>query len=88
MEGWRLVLKDGTIIEEGRAGYDDGTLTLYFSGYSFLDAAVMMNDPAKTEKITFQFGEEEAVYTGFTKCNGMIMDSDGVICVFLERGES
>ena len=39
MEGRRLILSDGTVIEDGQAGLADGNLWLYLPGYTMQDAA-------------------------------------------------
>ena len=86
MDGHRLMLNDRTIIEGGTAGYDDGTLGLYFSGFTFMEAATMLGDPEKTSRIIHQYGSEEDIYTGFTDCRNIFMDTDGNIAALLWRG--
>ena len=85
MEGQRLILNDGTVIEDGRAGYSQGFLWLYFSGYTLQQAAMMFMDPAKTEKIIFQYGEMEDTYNGFTECRNLMIDADGDISVCMTK---
>lgn len=85
MEGTRLNLNDAVIIENGRAGYSGGFLWLYFTGYTIAQAGKIVFDPGITEKITFQYGEMEEVYTGFTVCRSLMIDVDGVISVCMER---
>ena len=86
MEGQRIILNDGTTIEDGRVGYSEGFLWCYFSGYTMQQAALIFLDPSKTSKIIFQFGEMENEYTGFTECVVMRVDVDGNNSVCLQRG--
>lgn len=84
--GRRLIFNDGTVIENGEAGYSDGTLWLWFAGYTMQDAAAIVFDPNKTCKIVFQYGEMEDEHTGFTSCHVLSIDSDGKITVCLVKG--
>lgn len=81
MEGMRLILNDGEVIEDGRAGYSGGFLWLWFTGYTLPQAAVIFFNPEKTERILFQFGEMEKEYTGFTVCTHISIDMDGKVSV-------
>lgn len=85
MEGQRLILTDGTEIENGRAGYAQGFLWLYFSGYTMQEAAMMFFDTGKTSRIVFQYGEMEDAYEGFTVCRNLMIDTDGEISVCMTR---
>lgn len=78
MEGRRLILKNGTIIEGGEAGYSDGTLWLWLPGMTMADAAGILFNPALTAVIWFQYGEEEAEYKGFTSCTAIITEEDRI----------
>lgn len=75
--GRRLILNDGTIIEDGEAGYSQGALWLYITGYTMAEAAVILFDPAKTAKIVFQYGEMQDEYEGYTSCRTLMIDVDG-----------
>ena len=86
MEGQRLILKDGPVIENGSAGLADGFLWLWFAGYSLGEAAMIVFDPSKTSRIIFQYGEDEDVYNGFTNCVSLSIDSDGRISVCMTKG--
>lgn len=85
MEGLRLILSDGTIIENGRAGYAEGSLWLYLPGMSMMEAAMIAFDAEKTAEIIFQYGEEEKTYEGFTNCI-RLMSNESEIAVCLVRG--
>ena len=86
MEGQRLILNDGTTIENGSAGYSDGFLWLWFAGFTMQQAATMFFDAAKTERIVFQYGEMQDEYTGFTTCRTLMVDTDGKISVCMVKG--
>ena len=84
MEGIRLVLNDGTVIENGRAGYASGFLWLRLPGYTMQAAAAIAFNQAATERIVFQYGAMEDVYDGFTSCT-CINKEDGLISVCLVK---
>lgn len=86
MEGQRIVLNDSTVIENGRAGYSEGYLWLFFSGYTMLQIAQMFCDPSKTELIVFEYGEMRDSYENFTVCTNMNIDIDGNASVCMKRG--
>lgn len=73
--GVRLILKDGTVIENGQAGLADGFLWLTLEGMTMQRAANLMLNPQKTARITFQYGEMETVYKDYTVC--MILRDEG-----------
>ena len=86
MEGRRLILNDGTIIEGGEAGYSQGFLWVWFTGYTLQQAALMFFDTSKTSKIVFQYGEMESVYEGFTTVMNLGIDVDNKVSVCLTKG--
>ena len=86
MEGQRLILNDGTMIENGRAGYSEGYLWLYFTGYTLPEAGSIFFDQTKTASIIFQYGEMEDVYNGFTVCRNLMIDMDGNVSVCMVKG--
>lgn len=85
--GQRLVLNDETVIENGRAGYSQGFLWCFFTGYTLPQAAALFFDPAKTSRIVFQYGEMEDVHEGFTNCTNINIDFDGRVSVCMTKGE-
>lgn len=85
MEGLRLILNDGTIIENGRAGYAEGFLWCYMTGYTMQQAAMLFWDDSKTAKIVFQYGEMSDEYEGFTNCVNIHIDVDGKVSVCMTR---
>ena len=86
MEGNRLILNDGSVIEGGRAGYSDRFLWLFFKGYTMQQAAMVFFDPSKTAKIIYQYGEMESMFNGFTVCLSLMTDADGEISVCMAKG--
>ena len=84
MEGQRLILNNGTVIEGGSAGYSGGFLWCYFSGMTLAQVSGLFLDPANTARIVFQYGEMEDTYTGYTTCMNMGVDADGngSVCLF------
>ena len=82
-----LILKDGTVIENGQAGYAEGFLWLYIFGYTMAQAASTFLDTSKTETIVFRYGEEmETTYQGYTDCINLNIDIDGKLSVCLRKG--
>ena len=86
MTGRRLVLSDGTEIENGEAGYSGGFLWLYIPGMTMMQAATVLFNPEKTVQITFQYGEMEDVYNGYTNCINLNIDTDGKVSACMTRG--
>ena len=82
----RLVMADGTVIEEGRAGYNSGTLWCWFTGYDLPEAGAIFFDPAKTERIVYEYGKMSDVYEGYTTVIAMNIDVDGIVSVGLTKG--
>ena len=82
MEGIRLILGNGTVIENGRAGYASGFLWLHLPGWTMQQAAAAAFDPSAFGNITFQYGEMEDTYTGFTVCTNIMQDEDEItVCM-------
>jgi hypothetical protein len=86
-EGQRLILADGTTLENCVAGYAEGFLWLYLTGYTIQQAAALFFDPAKTAHIVFQYGDMKDEYTGFTDCRTLTTNTDGQVSVCMARGE-
>ena len=87
MEGQRLILNDGTIIEDGSAGYADEFLWLYLQGYSMTQAAFLFLNADKTWKIVYQYGDMEKTYEGFTVCTYIQMDDENTLSVCMKRAD-
>lgn len=86
MDGQRLILMDGTTIENGRCGYADGRLWCWVNGYTMQQAALVFLDASKTGDIVYQYGEMQDEYHGFTVCTSLMIDNDGQVSACLIRG--
>ena len=84
--GQRLILMDGTQIEDGGCGYSEGRLWCWITGYTMPEAAAVFFDPEKTGKIVFEYGEMSDKYDGFTNCVNLFINDDGIVSVCLIRG--
>ena len=87
MEGRQIVLNDGTVIPDGEAGYSEGFLWCWFTGYTIQQAASMFFDANKTSRIVFQYGDLADTYEGFTACVNLGVNADGRVSVCLTEGE-
>ena len=85
--GQRLIFLDGTTIENGSCGYADGCLWCWITGYTMQQAAAIFFDPAKTGKITYEYGEMSDEYEGFTNCTNLFIDNDGQVSACLKRSD-
>jgi len=83
--GRRLILKDGTTIEDGEAGYAGGFLWLYFTGNTVSEATAVFSDPKKTGTIKFQYGTMEDIYDGYTDFRNIMTDADGNLSVCMTK---
>lgn len=85
--GERLILNDGSVIENGRCGYADAHLWCWMTGYTMQEAAQTFFDPEKTGVIVYEYGEMAQTYEGFTNCVNISIDTDGRLSVCLVRGD-
>ena len=85
-KGRRLILADGTEIENGRCGYKDGHLWCRITGYSMQGASTIFFDPEKTNRIEYEYGEMKDTHEGFTNCVNLFVDEDGMVSVCMTRG--
>lgn len=83
--GQRLILLDGTKIEDGLAGYADGKLWCWIHGFTMREAADIFFDAAKTGKIICEQDEMSHEYADFTNCVNLFIDSDGKVSACLTR---
>lgn len=88
MDGRRLILADGTVIDGGEAGYADGFLRCWFEGYTMQEVAQIFLDPEKTAVIVFEYGEMSDRYDGFTNCRSISVSADGLNSVCMTKGVS
>ena len=85
MEGRRIILADGTTLEDGEAGFASGYLWIWITGMTLPEAAGIFFEPAKTERIRFQYGEMQDVYEGYTACIHL-STTEGRLSVCLTKG--
>ena len=76
----RLILNDGTVIENGGAGDAGRTLWLTLPGYTMQKAAETAFNAGKTARIEHEYGNVKDVYEGYTRCTA-IMDEDTRISI-------
>lgn len=82
--GRKIVLADGTEYPRGECGYADHVLWCYLPPTANVPQAFAdFTDAAKTAEITFIFGSQQRVYTGYTAFRGLMLDSDGNIKICL-----
>ncbi len=81
----KVVLNNGTVIDDGSVGLSDGFLWLFMPGYTMQDAAAVAFNPEAVRRIIWQAGDDEYVYTGYTVCTN-IGAEDGRIAVCLVKG--
>ena len=87
--GRRLVFADNTVIENADAGYADKLLDLFLpDAFSMQEAAAIAFDTSKTQRITYEFGEEYVTYDGFTNAISIIKNPDDEIVIILKRGDA
>lgn len=84
MSGRRLILADGTRIENGEAGKVSGMIWCYLPGWTVIQAAQVFTNQNKTSEIRFQYGEMEDIFSGYTNCTN-IMTGDGRISVGMAK---
>ena len=84
--GQRIVLNDGTTIEDGSAGYSSGKLWCWFRGFTLPEASAIFFDSEKTRRIVYEYGEMSDVYVGYTEVISMFIDEDGQVSICLVKG--
>ena len=84
--GHRLILADGTEIDNGRAGISSGFLWLWVPDKPFWDVGDIVRDPEKTAEITYQYGEMQDIYENYTDCT-VLMVQENEIAVCLKKAE-
>lgn len=83
--GQRLILADGTVLEDCQAGLADGFLWCWITNMSMAEAAQIFLDPAKTRTIVFEYGEMSDTFDGFTQCiNMMVRQDETAVCLVKE----
>lgn len=84
--GQRIILKDGTTLENGRCGYAEGFLWCWVR-MTIQQAAELFFDPEKTGTIIFEYGEMQDEYEGFTSCTRIMQGEDETaVCLVKQAG--
>ena len=81
-EGFRIILADGTTIEDARASLADGFFWMYIPGITIQEATEFAFDPEKMSKIRYQHGQAEEEYDGYiTPYHLMTNPSEISVCM-------
>lgn len=83
----RLILNDGTVIENGGAGDAGRTLWLYVPGATMQAGWDIASDTGKTARIVHEYGDQKDVYEGYTRCTAL-MDEDTQVAIGLKKAVS
>ena len=66
----KLILDDGTVLDNCECGYYNRTLWCYLKGFSFNEAFALFSDSNSFKTITFEFGidsyRKQIIYKGLT----------------------
>lgn len=87
MSTQRLILNNGTVLEDSGCGYSAGQLWCYIPHISMMEAFSLFSNSQNTSKIIFQLGEsfpEDIVYEGFSHL-GSMMEQENQIDIMLRR---
>lgn len=72
----RLILADGSILENCGCGYYEKTLGCFLNGFTFGEAFQHFSDPSKFETVVFEMEEAEFLtqikYSGFDTLSSII----------------
>ena len=85
-EGQRLIFADGTTVEDAACGYSEGFLWCWLPHYTMPAAAAIFFEPAKTERIVFEYGAMSNEYEGFTTCTNLFIDESQQVSGCLKGG--
>jgi len=86
MEGLRLILNDGTVIENGRAGVSENDLVLWFPNYSLQQVASIVFNKTKMLRVSFQSGSDSVTYQGYTNCTMISDNYTGEVVACMKKG--
>lgn len=80
----KIILNDGTVYEDSDVGFADGVIWCFIKNKTIVDVFHDFSDPAKIEKIVYEYGEDQKVYEGFTHLSGIMEEYDR-ISILLKR---
>lgn len=81
----KLTMMDGTEFVDCECGLADGVLWCYMKGVPFHEAVAAFDNPEKTGRIIFTYGEMMDVYEGFTRITAAVQQKDGRVDIALEK---
>jgi len=84
--GRRLILADGTVLENSEAGYASKVLWCFLKDVTMQQAATLFLDAEKTDHIRFEYGEMADEYDGYTECINIYIPDDNRVNVALKKG--
>lgn len=84
--GQRIILKDETVLEDGRCGFSEGLLWCWIKEMTMQQAAEIFFDPNKTGKITYEYGEMSDEYEGFTSIQSLTKQYDEIAVCLKQEG--
>lgn len=74
----RLILADGTVLENSRCGFADGTLWCWISGLTMADCFSIFSNPDNVRTITRLYQTVGYRYTGFINIDTIKRGTDGL----------
>ncbi len=78
----RLILADGTVLEDCECGYDSKSLWCFLKGISFSEAFQIFSGPDKFNKIIFELDYDtiidRIIYTGIEQITSVVQRDDKV----------
>lgn len=83
-----LVFGDGSKVDNGSAAYANKDLWLWFKGFTMPEAAAIAFNKQKLETIDYVYGAHMTRYHGFTDCNVISQDADGIVAIRLNGANS
>lgn len=79
----RLILSDGSVLENCDCGYYNKTLGCFLRGMQFSDVFQYFSSPEKYKDVTFDMEEEYFItrikYSGFSRIVSMVQEEDKVV---------
>ena len=82
----KIILNDGTELENGYTATDDVNLFLYIrNGMTIAQIAVLFSDPERTSAITYQSGEDSITYVDFVNLRGVSTGVNGLVSVVMYK---
>ena len=84
----KLTLNDGTEFDNSNCGLATGVLWCYLKDVTFHQALTAFDNPAKTSRIDFTYGEMVDSYEGYTQIIAVIQEAENQVNIALIRPAS